>query len=145
MFSSKSATRWCFQAKVHRRWGRKKQVEATFLQTEEHSAKACDTHALLPSNARQAAVAWRRRSVPTEGIKGTDNRKSSGELSLNVNIWSPRCCHSRRLNVFTSWLSRAGLLWKEGAVGRWEDEKRGAFLLNLISYSFIFQLRAILL
>lgn len=64
-------------------------------------------------------------------IKGTDKRKSNKEShrpTLDVDIWCLSCCHSAQRNVFTSRLSRAGLLWQAGTVGWLEDEMRYSFI-----------------
>lgn len=119
MFSSQSVQTW-----------EERQASCTLLYTEEDSAQTCDRYIAVTSlNLDFGAVrhsdpfAWICCSAPTEGIKGIDNRMELQQPSLNVNIWYPSCCHSPQLNVFTSWLSRAGLLWQVGAVGWLEDEK----------------------
>lgn len=57
-------------------------------------------------------------------LKGSNELTTGGSCTSHLQksaSGGPCCCHSPQLNVFTLWLSRAGLLWQVGAVGWLKD------------------------
>lgn len=80
------------------------------------------------------------RDITLPAVRGSNELTAGGSCTSQLYVSAsgdPCRCHSLQLNVFTSWLTRAGHSWQMGAVGWLEDEKGYCFLLPYKRIRFI--------